>query len=379
MRRRKKMVVIADSPMHITGGKSYGFGPVVREFEFLLQEFDEITWMGFIWPNDDGNPIYDEIKNPRLKLEPIKLIGGQSIKQKLEVLVNTPRMIVKIFRLVLSADIVHTRGPSSPAFLACLLSLVFRRKIWWNKYAGNWMQENPPAFYALQKKLLLKLKHTKVTINGYWNKQPQHCISFENPCLYDDDLILGLTVAAQKSFHGDISCLFVGRLEEEKGVQRIIDSFKGLNTNRIITLHFVGNGRNRTNFEAQAKELSFKTYFHGFLSHAAVHALFKEAHFLLLPSMASEGFPKVIAEAACYGCIPVVSDISSITHYVKHQQNGFVWEIKGTKSYGEVLLETLSQPAERLSQIAMAGNDMATQFGFSAFLKKLKITLALDD
>ena len=373
------MVVIADSPMYMADGKSYGFGPVVREFEFLLQEFDEIIWMGFIWPNDAGNPIYDEIKNPRLKLAPIKLIGGQSIKQKLEVLVSTPKMLVKIFRLIVAADIVHTRGPSSPAFLACLLSLVFRRKIWWNKYAGNWMQENPPMFYGLQKKLLLRLTHTKVTINGYWPNQPKHCISFENPCLYDDDLKTGLDIARQKSFQGDITCLFVGRLEKEKGVQRIIDTFKHIKSSQIKTLHFVGNGRDRNLFEAQAKELNIDVHFHGFLSHQSVHALFKASHFLLLPSTASEGFPKVIAEAACYGCIPIVSDISSITHYVKHQQHGFVWKINGEKSFAGVLLEALSLPDERLSQIAITGNGMAAKFGFTAFLKKLKVTLALED
>ena len=43
-----------------------------------------------------------------------------------------------------------------------------------------------------------------------------------------------------------------------------------------------------------------------------------------MPTTASEGFPKVIAEAMNYGCLPIVSNISSIGHYIKHQQNGFL-------------------------------------------------------
>ena len=41
-----------------------------------------------------------------------------------------------------------------------------------------------------------------------------------------------------------------------------------------------------------------------------------------MPTTASEGFPKVIAEAINFGCIPVVSNISAIGHYVKDNVNG---------------------------------------------------------
>jgi glycosyltransferase involved in cell wall biosynthesis len=169
--------------------------------------------------------------------------------------------------------------------------------------------------------------------------------------------------------------LFIGRLETEKGVQRILDTLKTAKNSRIKTMHFVGDGRERKDFESQAGELGIKTQFHGFLAHADVHALIKKSHFLLLPSTASEGFPKVIAEAACYGCIPVVSDISSITHYVKHRQNGFVWAINGQQTFGEVLHAAMSTPSEELNNIAVEGNRMAEKFGFSAFFKKLTSTL----
>ena len=42
-----------------------------------------------------------------------------------------------------------------------------------------------------------------------------------------------------------------------------------------------------------------------------------------MPTTASEGFPKVIAEAMNFGCIPVVSMVSSIGQYVKHLETGF--------------------------------------------------------
>ena len=125
MKRFKRMVVIADSPMYQSGNDGYGFGPVVREFEYIQQDLDEIIWMGFIWPNDEGNPIYDKISSPKIKLVPLKLTGGESFIEKIQVALVTPVWAYKILKLILSADIVHTRGPSTPAFIACVMSVFF--------------------------------------------------------------------------------------------------------------------------------------------------------------------------------------------------------------------------------------------------------------
>jgi len=51
--------------------------------------------------------------------------------------------------------------------------------------------------------------------------------------------------------------------------------------------------------------------------------VYKQSHVLLLPSK-SEGFPKVIAEAMAFGCIPIVSDVSSIGQYIQHEKLGYL-------------------------------------------------------
>ena len=371
----RKMVIITDTPMYLARGKAMAFGPVVRELQFISQTFESIIWLGFDRSTDAGNPIFDEVTDPKIRIIPVRPIGGKGLKNKLGVALAAPLLFLKIWRLLAKADVVHTRGPSTPAFLATLLAGFYPHKIWWNKYAGNWMQPNAPFLYRVQKNRLSRLKNTHVTINGFWPNQPAHCVSFENPCLYDDDLIKGLGIASNKQFDGDITCIFIGRLEIEKGVQRILDTLKIAQNPRIKVIHFVGDGLDRKHFESQAKELDVETHFHGFLGHADVHALIEKSHFLLLPSTASEGFPKVIAEAACYGCIPVVSDISSITHYVKHQENGFVWDINGQQTFGDVLQTALATSPAELNKIAVEGNRMAEKFGFSTFLQKLISTL----
>ena len=50
---------------------------------------------------------------------------------------------------------------------------------------------------------------------------------------------------------------------------------------------------------------------------------YMKSHLLVLPSK-SEGFPKVIAEAGLYGCIPVTTNLEGIRSVIRHKHNGFL-------------------------------------------------------
>jgi glycosyltransferase involved in cell wall biosynthesis len=90
----------------------------------------------------------------------------------------------------------------------------------------------------------------------------------------------------------------------------------------------------------------------------------------LLPS-ASEGFPKVVAEAACYGTIPVVSNVGSIPHYITNE-NGFVWDINGKTTFDEVLGCAIEKKEEELNEMSQKIVVLAKKFTFDNYIKKLK-------
>ena len=50
--------------------------------------------------------------------------------------------------------------------------------------------------------------------------------------------------------------------------------------------------------------------------------LYDTHQIFVLPSY-TEGFPKVIAEAASYGCVPIVTNIGSIGQYI-NKENGIL-------------------------------------------------------
>jgi glycosyltransferase involved in cell wall biosynthesis len=124
-------------------------------------------------------------------------------------------------------------------------------------------------------------------------------------------------------------------------------------------------------YKEEAKELGDKAVFHGFLQKRELHEFMAESHFLLLPSKA-EGFPKVVAEAACYGTIPIVSDVGSIAHYI-NELNGFLWEINNKKfNYESVMLNALYSNQTELQIKSQEVLKLAELFTFDNYLRKLE-------
>lgn len=365
----KKLTIVSDTAIYECQGSYFAFGPVVRELDFLDDLFDEITWIGFN-RNDRLNDLsMQEIKSKKIKVVFLKNVGGKTIGSFLKVIIQYPVMLFVIFKHSYGAQIVHTRAPSHPALIAILMSFFFKKKKWWNKYAGNWNQVKPSMSYGFQRYILSKATFSSVTINGFWEDQPKHCHSFENPCLTDLDIQNGKEVATFKTFEAPFVFSFVGRLEEAKGVGRIIEALKEIETDKISKVHFVGNGSLEKEYKEMMSFLGDKVFFHGFLGKEKVHEILKTSHFFLLPSD-SEGFPKVVAEAACYGVIPIVSNVGSIPHYV-NESNGFLWDIKNEISYGNVLQNAIAVSSESLNVKSNNILKLAEKFTFAHYKDKL--------
>lgn len=79
----------------------------------------------------------------------------------------------------------------------------------------------------------------------------------------------------------------------------------------------------------------------------------------------------MIAEACCYGCIPIVSDTSSITHYVRDGVNGFVWQIEKATPFEAVMRSALQSSAGVLEKMAKNGAELAEKFTLERYYQRL--------
>jgi glycosyltransferase involved in cell wall biosynthesis len=210
-----------------------------------------------------------------------------------------------------------------------------------------------------------------VTINGHWAGQPPHCLSFENPCLTSTEIANGFVEIAKRSFEKPFELVFIGRLDKEKGVPELARALQAAPDSKIARVHIVGVGPLKSILEDIQRIKTYPILFHGWLPGGKIRSLLSSSNFLLLPSR-SEGFPKVIAEAFCYGCIPVCSDVGSIPQYVD-ERIGFLWKSKGMETFGDVLHKALNTPADELTDLAKNGHTLASRFTYEAYIQALKV------
>lgn len=371
--KRKKLVVISHTEHYKdTDGVIKGWGSTVNEINYLADYWEEVIHVACLHKVDVTPLSSLPYTKSNIKFVPIPPYGGKSIIAKIGILFRIPNIVKQVVISQRGASEVQLRLPTSMGlFLLPLFSFFFRRNYTlWVKYAGDWSQKNPPLAYRLQRRwLLTNIAKCAVTVNGFWLLQPKHIYSFENPCLDHLDIEKGQLKAAVKSFTGKFIFSFVGRLEDAKGVHRIIEALKTIPEDTIDHVHFIGDGPKKDFYKKVASFLGSKVTFHGFLSKNQTHEILSKSHFFLLPSE-SEGFPKVIAEAACYGALPVVSNVGSIGHYV-NETNGFVWKKEGISSFEAVLQQAVQLERSQLQERSTALLEVAKLFTFENYKSKL--------
>ncbi len=367
-----KLVIVSHTEHYLNeNNQVVGWGPTVRELNHLITDFDEIVHCAPLYAGA-APPSAMPYTNERIKHVALKPSGGDSMRDKLSVIITAPANLRIVKKALAKADLYQFRAPTGMGVYMIPWLKWFSGKPGWFKYAGNWVQRGAPLGYRVQRFFLKKFKNHFVTINGRWPNQPDHLLTFENPCLTREEISDGNALIKTKVYDAGLNFCFVGRLESAKGVGRILDAFARLNKeSRIQALHFVGDGPEREAFEKKSKSLPMRVTFHGFLSRDAVAEVMKCCHVFLLPSL-SEGFPKVIAEAVNFGCVPVVSDASSIGQYVRDGENGFLTDHKDSsaQSLVEKLEVLLAHPD--LKTLAVKGKRMAAKFSFEYYNRRIQ-------
>ena len=353
-----------------TNGTIVGWGSTITELNFLSEEFDEIYHIGVL-KNEVPPPSSLPYTNRNIHFIPIAVTGGGTIFQKFNIVWNAPSTIYKVFKTLNKVDIFQLRTPTGIGVYLIPLLTLFSRKKGWFKYAGNWIQVNAPFGYALQRWFLKKQKRI-VTINGKWPNQPAHCYSFENPCLKEIDRREGKSLITTKEYSAPYTFCFVGRLEDQKGVRRIIEAFTLIKIkDKVDTVHMIGNGKDLSEYKDLASRSGISFKFHGFLGFEEVKKIYKISHFFLLPSSASEGFPKVIAEAMNFGCIPIVSDVSAIGQYVKDKKNGFIISPNSSAELKITLEQIIGLPSNALIFKAKNGYEIVSNFTYDYYINRI--------
>ena len=210
-----------------------------------------------------------------------------------------------------------------------------------------------------------------MTINGQWENQKKHCISFENPCLTENELKNAQISYQNKNYDEKLSICFVGHMETNKGAEKLLNALQtDLSNLKLNKVYIVGDGSKRKSYLELAKSISgVNVDFLGEIDKNQLHKIYEKCHLIILPSD-SEGFPKVIAEAGAYGCVPIVSKVGSIVHYI-NSSNGYLLSQNNSRSiYNNLCLVNVSR--EHLKSKAKKVVELSKDFTFEKYTKNIQ-------
>tara|TARA_Y100000813_G_scaffold198329_1_gene186108 strand:+ start:850 stop:1977 length:1128 start_codon:yes stop_codon:yes gene_type:complete len=366
--KNKSLLIISHTNHCINkSGEIVGFSPTIREINFLSKKFKKITHIGCLKKNEINNNYLEYSKN--VEFVGIPNFGGKSYFKKLNVILYAPIIIFKVLQYLKKSDIFHFRAPTSIGLY--LIPFLILKKNGWFKFAGDWSCKNSSLASKVQKFILHNLNKNIVTYNGFFNAK-KHCKSFENPCLDNNQINIGKKIALKKEFNTPFNIVFVGRIENKKGMDTILTTLKNSDEkNKVHRIDFIGVADTKE-YETEFKKINgLFCHFHGQLKISQVHDFYKKAHFIILPSK-TEGFPKVIAEAACYGVIPIVSDVGSIGHYI-NSSNGYLVDSSNMQYDFNLKFENaLKENYEKLKSKSNIVTKLAKLYTFESYLYKLE-------
>ena len=303
----------------------FAYEPYIREMNLWLQHVDEVT---IIAPKSSANLKSIEAKylHRNINFKKIPAINLLSLKQVLLACYYFPLIFVTIWRQIKKADHVHLRCPGNIGLIGCIVQIFFPKKQKTVKYAGNWdPSSKQPKSYRLQKYILdhPKLtKNTKVLVYGDWENKSNNIKSFFTASYKNEDL----KPVEERRLKGTINLIFVGGLTKGK---RPLLSLKVLHQLKIdgidARIDFYGDGIMRPKLERYIEEhnLDDSVTLHGNVNKEQVKEAFKKAHFLIFISK-SEGWPKVVAEAMFWKCLPISSKVSCIPTMLDHGTRGSI-------------------------------------------------------
>ena len=133
----------------------------------------------------------------------------------------------------------------------------------------------------------------------------------------------------------------------------------------------MGDGPSKKIFENQKSDMDIKVCLTGWLSRKQLIEIYTKCHLIILPSYASEGFPKVIAEASSYGCLPIVSNQSSIEQYIENNISGFLLKDLSVRNI-ESIIKKIIKDRNKLIAVSNNASKLGELFTYSRYVNRIE-------
>ena len=365
-------IVVTSTPHYFYKNEYYAYGPYVREMNIWLKNNKNVFILAPLQNRTPSNINlkYDSNKIKIVKVPSFNLLGLINIMLTFAIL---PQIITKMIYYFCIADHIHLRTPCNMGVLGVLLQIFFPFKIKTAKYAGNWENiSDQPLSYKFQKYILKNTflsRNIKVLVYGEWEDNTKNIIPFFTASYKIRDKIKILP----RKYNKNIKLLFVGSLSIGKNPILVLKTLKNLISKNKwnFSLKICGEGNQKNILEEYIEKNNLTKYVDimGSIKAEDLKSIYMESHFLILPSK-SEGWPKVVAEAMWWGCIPLATTVSCLPKMLGNGERGCLIKPK-SKDISKKIISLIASEnqCKRLSQ---KGIDWSRNFTLEKFEKDIQ-------
>ena len=236
--------------------------------------------------------------------------------------------------------------------LGSCIQIFFPKKKKTAKYAGNWDPKSKQPFsYRIQKWILnntFLTKNMQVLVYGEWENQSKNIKPFFTASYAESEK----QEVQNKNLKEIIKCIFVGTLSSGKQplyAIQLIEKLKENGCNVQLTLYGDGTEKKQLKNYIQNNHCNDYIFLNPYISKVELKKIYQESHFLILPSK-SEGWPKVVAEAMFWGCVPLATNVSCISNMLDNENNGLLLSLD-IKSDSEKIQQLFQNESEYQAKI----------------------------
>lgn len=365
------LLVVTGTPHYQVGDCLYSYGPYTREIDIWADLFKNVLIAA---PLRNHSPPADCIPFTRnnISIVPQMETGGIHYRDKILQILALPIHFWNFSVAMSKVDAIHVRCPGNFGLLGVALAPLFSRYCI-AKYAGQWNgYKGEPIAVRLQRFILRSWWWRKglVTVYGEWPRQPRQIVPFFTSMMTTKQVQRGSFIAKNKKLTFPAEILYAGRLVPSKGVDILLRSLKLLfNQGLAFNLTIVGDGPERIQLLNLTQELGLVGHvqFVDAVPYNEVMNWYEKSHILVLPSFHSEGWPKVLAEAMCYGLVCVGTNHGLVPWLL--QNRGVVVPVADIEGLATGLKDILD--ASIYEELSRQASSWAQ--GYS--LEKLKVSL----
>lgn len=401
-----KLLVISSAPIVELNGKLHLYAPYEKEMQLWAKYADAIQFCCPIW-REDKKLLIAPISFKVDAVVALQEFDITSFSNKLKAIPLAFVALVKIFKAMKQADHIHLRCPGNIALLACLVQILFPNKQKTAKYAGNWdPKSQQPWSYRLQKRILSNTfitRNMQVLVYGEWEGSSTNIKSFFTATYSEEEIgrlgdweigrlgdgetrrlgdwEIGRLGDEETRRWGDgvtgrrgdgVKFLFVGTLSPGKqplyAIQLVEEFHK---KGKKVALELYGEGVLRKELELYIAQNNLESIvtLKGNQTKETVLKGYQNSHFLILPSK-SEGWPKVVAEAMFWGCVPIASPVSCVPFMMGNGSRGIVLKEQLHNDISQIMNVLNNQ--EVYKKMALDGQTWSRQFTTDKFEIEIK-------